>query len=222
MLDSLLSVICPHYCRSCGQIGAILCANCKYDIINEVLTVCPACAHLAVNDGGCQSCRLSYKKAWIVGWREDGLRRLVDDFKFERNLAAGKMLADLLDAALPDLADVIVTAAPTTATHARARGYDQSVLMAKRLARRRHLPYQTTLMRISRSSQRGSSRAQRFEQAKRAFRAVRVRPARYLIIDDVITTGATLEAAAKQLLAAGATEVWVAAVCRQTDSTDTI
>lgn len=92
------------------------------------------------------------------------------------------------------------------------------LLIAKELARLWRHTVSASLDRVTTTKQLGASRAQQLKQAARAFDCHDVlaadRP--YLIIDDVVTTGATLEYAARTLRAAGATTIWAAAVSRQT------
>ncbi len=153
--------------------------------------------------------------AWCVGSRSDGLKELLNRYKFERTRAAYKPLADLLAATLPTLpSDIAIVPVPTIAPHIRQRGYDQTVLLARQLAKLRGAAYAPLLRRKTNSVQRGASRTLRAKQAAQAFTASNC-PGRYLVIDDISTTGATLNAAAKVLLAAGASEVWVAAVAVQ-------
>jgi len=98
----------------------------------------------------------------------------------------------------------------------RVRGYDHMRLVASEFARVRKFAYSPCLYRATSTMQRGASRAVRRDQAEAAFAACDVNPgARYLIIDDVSTTGATLEYASRVLLRAGAHEVWVAVLATQ-------
>jgi len=153
----------------------------------------------------------------VVGSRADALKKVVDDYKFERTRAAHVLLADLFDATLPTLpVDTIVVPVPTIAKHVRMRGYDHMRLIGREFARTRRLPYSPCLYRATATMQRGASRALRREQAAAAFMAHGVRKdARYMVVDDVSTTGATLEYAARTLLEAGAHEVWVAVLATQ-------
>ncbi|MGB4762548.1 MAG: hypothetical protein WBP12_04305 [Candidatus Saccharimonas sp.] len=165
----------------------------------------------------CKLCRPAYKRAWCIGKRDEALRELIDQFKFERVGAARRELVDLLDQSLPLLpSDVIVVPVPTIAKHRRIRGYGHVELIAKAFSRKRQLIYQEALGRHGQSIQRGASRRERIEQAKLAYQPQYVQiGATYLLVDDVYTTGATLEYASQTLLAGGAKEVWVVALSRQ-------
>lgn len=218
MRITLSNLLSPHYCCSCGEIGAILCEYCKYDIVSEPFESCLVCtkpvqkkAHL------CSVCQPAYKRAWCVGRRDDSLLSLIDQFKFERVLDAHAVLADLLHQTLPELPEgTIVVPVPTISAHRRMRGYGHVELVAKAFAKERHLPYREALVRRENHIQRGATRQQRIAQAKRAYASKGVSEgSTYLLLDDVFTTGATLEYATRALLTGGAHEVWVAALSRQ-------
>jgi predicted amidophosphoribosyltransferase len=89
--------------------------------------------------------------------------------------------------------------------------------MAKRLAKQRGLPYSRALKRVGQETQRGASAKQRREQAAKAFEVKgQLAPTvTYLLVDDILTTGATIEYAARALRAAGSKKVWVAVVAKQ-------
>lgn len=216
MRNILTSLLAPHYCCSCGAVGSLLCQYCKYDIIDDSFEACILCHKLAQpGQNSCSGCKSAFTKAWCAGSRSEGLKELLNRYKFERARAAYAPLADLLHATLPTLPDdMVIVPVPTIAPHIRERGYDQTVLLAQQLARTRGAAYDPLLRRKTNSVQRGASRKQRIRQAEQAFRADNC-TGRYLVIDDITTTGSTLDAAAKVLLAAGATEVWVAVVAVQ-------
>lgn len=217
MLDSLLSVISPHLCYSCGKIGSLLCDNCKYNIGYDNLNICIACGGVCGARGVCGGCTTNFTRAWHVGDRTDELRRLIDDYKFENVKAAHRVLAELLSNKIGILpSSVTVVPVPTISSHIRQRGYDHAYLLAKKLAQLQNLNIHTILERASNAEQRGASRKDRHIRAKTAFKAKRpLKGGLYLVVDDIVTTSATLHFTAKTLLDAGADEVWVAVVARQ-------
>jgi len=219
MLDTLLSFIAPHYCCGCDKIGGLLCGNCKYNIISESKMVCIVCHRPTSNMWLCKTCTVPYERVWVVGERDGILQRLVGLYKFERAKSAYKPLADLLLALLPELpANTVVVPIPTTSNRIRERGYDHMLLIAKYVARARGLKCQPLIYRKTNTKQRQATAKQRVIQAKQAFE-VRDKideSIPYLIIDDVVTTGATIRYASQALRDAGAEHVWVAIVARQT------
>lgn len=174
MLDTLLSSIAPHLCYDCGQIGALLCDNCKYNIIEENIDRCIICKH-SNNRGYCVRCEASFVRSWFVGEREGVLKKLVNDYKFENVKAAHKDLAWLLSAHIGQLpSEVIVTSVPTIASHIRQRGYDHAALLAKSFAKLQGVTYQAALLRRTNTLQRSVSKHRRAEQARRAFKVGRL------------------------------------------------
>lgn len=218
MITTLLSLVAPHLCCGCNKIGTILCDYCKYNIINGIETSCILCGNKSNNNGVCEPCQHIVRRGWCVGERSGVLRKLIDDYKFENAKAAHQSLAMLLDDRIDELpASTVVVPVPTISSHIRQRGYDHAALMARAFARRRSIVYRPLLRRMATSVQRTASREKRLTQAKEAFAVnTPLSPnCPYLIVDDIVTTGATLTYAAQALRVAGATEIWVAAVARQ-------
>lgn len=217
MLMYAADLLAPHYCISCGDVNGILCVRCMDDITSEPLDGCVVCRRVALR-GVCDDCKQPYTRAWCAGERREALRVILDAYKFERMRDAHRYLAMILTRTLPVLPDdTVVTYVPTIAPHVRQRGYDHAALIARSVASQRTLPCRQLLRRVGVSVQLGSTRKQREEQARIAFRAV-IRqeiPETVLLIDDVLTTGATLRHAARTLKDAGVKEVWVAVVARQ-------
>lgn len=153
-----------------------------------------------------------------MGNRSGVLAETIDAYKFRRARAAHRTLASLLDETIDVLPEnTTVLAVPTLASHIRQRGYDHSALVARRFAKLRGLKAASPLLRLNTSVQRGASKRLRMEQAQQAFmcRGPLNPDAPYLLIDDIVTTNATLRYAAQSLKDAGARKVWVAVIARQ-------
>lgn len=216
MLDDLIGYIAPHYCCGCGKTGTLLCHDCKYNIIHESASGCIVCARPSLL-GICSKCKTTYDKAWYLGNRQGVLEKLVDVYKFERAIRSSTELASLFDMALPVFpSNTVVVPVPTIASHIRIRGYDHALLLAQHFAKRRKLPLQPLVKRKTNTVQHELNRKQRFKAASRAFECSSASPdVPYLVIDDITTTGATLQYVAEALKQAGAKTVWVAVVARQ-------
>lgn len=147
------------------------------------------------------------------------VNRLVQRFKFERDLAVGRMLGEVfVDAMLersPAIPDALL-AVPLHRNRERERGFNQSQLLAEHLARHMQVPLLDRAVIRSRntSEQSGLKAVQRRRNLKGAFDIIgNVHDLHIAIIDDVMTTGTTLNELAATLLANGATRVdaWVLA-----------
>ncbi len=135
---------------------------------------------------------------------EGGTRRLITALKYRNRRSGLPRLATALAAlALPTVDEVVW--APTSDERRRSRGFDQAELLARAVGRRLRLPCRRALRRVSAVAQTGRSLAARLEGP--AFAAIGTPRARVLLIDDVITTGATLSAAARALRGAGVSQV---------------
>lgn len=219
MLDDLLSIIAPHLCYGCGKTGALLCQYCKYDIANDKNEVCLSCLKPSTGGRVCSRCDVAYERGWLVGFRDGSLKDLIDAYKFQRVRAGYKALAELLDASLPELPRrTVIVPVPTVSSHIRERGYDHMILIAKELGHLRHLPVRPLVKRLTKLTQHDLGANERQKAASRAFMVeTELDPAAtYLLLDDVMTTGATVNYAAKALRKAGAEHVFVAVVARQT------
>jgi len=216
MLDTLLSVVAPHLCSGCGQIGSTFCDNCKYDINVDSFSGCVLCEKPAFS-GICNDHKVTFNQAWIVGVRDGALRRLIGGFKFRNMKSAARELAGLLDKRLPVLpSSTVLVPIPTTPAHIRERGYDHMLLIANELGRLRGLSVETVLERNNTLTQHHADRKQRIIQAESAFRVKGdLDPEKlYILIDDIVTTGATIQQASRLLHEAGVI-VWIAAIARQ-------
>jgi ComF family protein len=145
-----------------------------------------------------------------VGTNYEALaKELVWRLKFSGAQAAASEIAGHLATIYVGDANVLVVPVPTSSQRVRQRGYDQANLLAKELSQRLGRRYLPCLTRVGQKHQVGASRSQRLAQLSGAFRvnATIVDGAHILLVDDVLTTGATLQAAARVLKAAGAKRV---------------
>jgi len=155
--------------------------------------------------------------AWTVGAREGVLQAVIDNYKFESMREGSHQIAHLLDDTLSLLTtDTIVTHVPTVPAHIRQRSFDHAALLAYRFAKCRKMTHASLLSRVRYASQHELSRAARLEAARYTFIPLRQNiDSPVLLIDDIFTTGATVQACVEQLRGAGAPKIYVAIVARQ-------
>lgn len=217
MLDTLLSVLAPHYCISCGDFGEGLCEYCKYDIDSIHLEQCADCKKPLFN-GHCSRCNLPYRQLIACYPREGVIDQLVDKYKYDSRRGYTKTLAFLLHNASPLLpSNSTIVPVPTSYDHVRQRGFDHTTLLAKEYARLSGHPMKNILGRRRNTRQVGASVQQRKAQVHNLFFAKKPLDSSgtYVIIDDVITTGSTIKAAADALQLAGASQIIVVALSYQ-------
>jgi ComF family protein len=158
----------------------------------------------------------------VVAVAYEGIaRRLILNLKYHNRLQVVKVLAQLLaeriyqrhhQTSLNDSSDFdVVTWAPTSTARVRLRGHDQSELLARRLAKEIHVPCRRLLIKISTNVQTGASRELRLQGSVFSARKLGVN-SHVVVVDDVVTTGATLRCAADALRKAGARQVTSVAV----------
>jgi ComF family protein len=151
---------------------------------------------------------------------------MVARYKYAGDPAAGRVLADLVAGAAirrarnPDLRPACLVPVPLHPGRARERGFDQAEELARRLARRVAVPLRPGLLERVRPTrpQAGLPAAARRRNLRNAFRAAGGEvPERLTLVDDVLTTGATVAAAATALRRAGAREVEIWCLARAGD-----
>lgn len=211
-LELLISLIAPHYCVGCGAENTLLCEPCRAVHVITPPSRCYLCHKASKQSQVCAGCRKKslLKNVWVAAEYEEIPKRLVYKLKFERAQSASGMLASIMTDCLPDLdSETIVAHVPTANKRVRIRGYDQSKLIASAISQKRGWKHVNLLERKGSSRQVGASRKVRISQMKNAFSANEsiAKGKNVLLVDDVTTTGATLEAAAKALKACGAKSV---------------
>lgn len=142
---------------------------------------------------------------------ESGAKDALWQLKFGNARMASVDVATAMEKTFENIdKNAIVVHIPTATSRVRMRGYDQAALIARACARSASLRHISLLMRLGQQRQVGLKRSERLSQLENAYRVKNpgiVRGAHIVLIDDVITTGATLEAAAKTLKQAGAKKI---------------
>lgn len=206
----LLDLIAPHSCRGCGAIGEPICECCKKYILNQKTNFCPKCKTKTTRHR-CPHCK-ALPPTFFVGERSDLLDTIIHEYKYDSVRAFAKPLASLLAARLPKFPPhTFIVPLPTATHHIRSRALDHTHKLALHLAKIRHCKVQRLLLREQNTTQVGASRSARLTQAEKAYSVnpkITVDPsATYILLDDIWTTGASMEAAVKKLRQAGAKNI---------------
>ena len=236
--DAILNLIYPDRCFLCATPVARLrdcsvCGNCWDRAVSLRLKPpwCPSCGlpfQMPLPDAGhlCGSCSVEtppFSGARSFGYYSAELSRLVQGFKFERRRNLARPLASLQASAYLETwrrEDFeIIVPVPLHPRRRRERGFNQAALLAAALQELLLLPHSESPLSRVRDTlpQVGLSDAERKHNLRSAFRCERpalVRNRRVLLLDDVMTTGATAASAAEALLAAGARSVSVLTLAR--------
>jgi len=214
----VLHLLLPQRCLVCGAGGVQLCRLCRSRLPALTPPLCECCgAPTAWPVRRCRECadrRLAFATAraavsydgevprLVAAWKERGLRRLADE--------AAALVVERV--ARPE-ADVVTFVPPDRARRLE-RGYHPARRLAERGARSWQLPCEPLLVRTRPARrQRGLSLAERRRNVRSAFRAAGA-PSAVALVDDVYTSGATANAAASALRAAGAARIQVVTFAR--------
>lgn len=221
-LDFLLDFIFPSSCLGCGVIlqkGAVLCPKCLPKISRRDRLACGLCR--ARIPGGKPICHASFPflLAAASDYGDPVVQKLIKALKFHNIRRAaeplGEIIADFLKNLPFSFQDFTIIPLPLGKSRLRRRGYNQSELIAKTVSELMGLPVDASILKrtSTRPPQSGlEDFRKRFENVRGAFQAdAEAAGKNVLLLDDVITSGATLTEAAKTLKAAGARRI-VAAV----------
>lgn len=214
-LSSLLEVVLPPSCAGCGRYGAQLCLACAAGLRPALDG---ANAFLAADPGSLAGSEVELA---IAAFRHDDVaRRCLQRLKYG---GAARLAEVLAAAALPAFDRLLAISGPAAlvpvpvhVVRARERGYNQALLLARAFGSARQLPVVEVLTRPRATMrQHGLDRTARLRNLRAAFTPVGRAPPRVVVVDDILTSGATLEACASVLHEAGCRQVYGFALARE-------
>lgn len=213
LLDKLLDVVAPYDCVLCQREGSLLCAWCWHEAFIPIPSRCYHCFSLTDYFAVCSDCRAQtpVRQVWIATPYKAAAKDIVRGMKFEQQRQAALLIARKLHEVMPYFTDdIVMTHIPTATRRVRERGFDHSKHIARELAQLHGVDYIPVLARRNQLRQVGTSKERRRKQAQGAFRTINERfivKKHIILVDDVITTGASMEEAAYTLKRSGARRV---------------
>ena len=206
ILERLIALIAPDTCIACAAEGSVLCHACEWR-----LNPAPGCIRCGLPGGSVRgSCLAGLHASDLraVAAYEDVAKQLVATVKFGGSRAAARRIATLIAPYVAKYDHCVLVPIPATVSHVRQRGFDQSVLITRHVSKLSGIPWLHALARSGSKHQLGANREQRTRQLQTAIRVTSMVSGRNIVlIDDVLTTGSSMDVAAKALRAAGAAQV---------------
>lgn len=233
---ALLDALFPVFCLSCRKEGEWLCANCLAEVKILDFQVCPVCEENIADKGFlCPGCREGQKSRLdglitAVSYEDPTIKKLVHNFKYrfvsDISRLLGKMILKALvrnDFPLPDF----LVPVPLHPRRLRWRGFNQSLLLAEHISEELAPLLKIEALEILERKKHNSPQMNVKNYKERLLNVQNIfalkpdanldpiRNKNILLLDDIATTGATLEECAKVLKSAGAKKVFAAVVARQ-------
>lgn len=236
--DALVSIIFPADCRICAELlvdsrRVPICPKCLASFERIRSAICEICgcplSGYQLREGqtglcpACQNKTYGFDRARSFAIYQGPLVRAILLLKFEQIEPLGswfaEKVAEIVESERDRFAADVVVPVPLHRQRQRDRGYNQAALISKPLAKRLHLPHKALLLMRTkaRPDKRILTLEERWESVRNAFATrpgSQVDDLRVLLVDDVLTTGATLDACARELREAGAKSVFAITVAR--------
>jgi ComF family protein len=220
--QSGLDLLFPPRCAGCGNPGTVWCSSCDDRLIKLQARICPLCGGRLHRSKICRNCSQNPLPLPVRSYAlyEGPLVRALLQLKYRPNRRLAVEMAVWLKRLFQreGWSASMVVAVPLSVSRLRHRGYNQVALIASALARMLELPFDAGALRRIREtpSQVGLDPTERWSNVSGAFRSYLVKepPQAVLLVDDLITTGATMAACASALQWTGVKQVFGLTVAR--------
>lgn len=218
---ALLDLFFPSRCIICRKVGEWFCVSCQSRIEKINPPICERCGRPLETDlcPSCQKIPIHIDGVRALAFFQGVMRDAIHRFKYDGRRELAPIFGDMLKTYLslcPIPVDAIIPV-PLFPAHERRRGYNQSLLLANELGAQLNLPVLASSLRRVRPThpQYNLNARERRDNVKAAFAAdACVAGMRVLVLDDVCTTGATMDECSIALRAGGARSVWGLALAR--------
>lgn len=230
---NLLDLIFPKYCVNCKRLGDFLCPDCFSRLSFDTKNICLVCGKPSFDGLTHPRCLTKNTiEGSFTGVVFSGIsKKLIYQFKYKPYLSSLKnFIGDLLYESLIQNEEfnkilnppLIFVPIPLSSKKNRRRGYNQAEILAKGLSKKFGFPVLNCLVRIKETrSQVGLDKEERKENMKGAFdiniknQKLNLKNKNVILVDDVLTTGATMSEACYVLKKAGAGKVWAIAFAKE-------
>ena len=224
----IINLILPVYCLLCKeqlsyQTDTYLCDACRKNLVLISGKVCNKCGRPFINGicGICREKQFCFSKARASGIYDGSVRECIHFFKYKKKTYLLNTLFEvfLLPNSLDFLSCDLIVPVPLHWIREYSRGFNQAELIGKKISKRFNIPLSKTSLKRTKAtpSQTGLSLKERTKNIKGAFSVrneQKLNGKRILLVDDVMTTGATVNECSRVLLQAGAREILVYTLAR--------
>jgi ComF family protein len=234
-LNDVSDIIFPPRCLGCAEIlhphsGQLFCPVCREKIKFITDDLCPVCGTIFPDSpanghlcGNCLENKIYFSCARAAVSYETIILHAIHQFKYGNNISVGAMLASFMaNFSFPDVDFTgysLIIPVPLHIKRLRQRGFNQSLILARALAKKKKIPVNFSSLKRHKFTltQTGLNKAERKQNIKGAFEVSdkkNIAGKNVILIDDVYTTGATINECAKTLTKAGAQKVTVLTLAR--------
>jgi len=220
----ILDLLFPKTCINCGKEGFYICQKCFEKIELNNLSVCYICNRHTLDNYVCQECKSKTKLTGMLiasHWENELLRQLIYEYKYRFIKEISRPLSQILinhikmhNKRLLNIDNLFVSFVPLHKKRIHWRGFNQAELLAKELCSCLSVPFGNLLVKQKNTFPQAEIKKQKDRQKniEQAFFLIHNPPAlegkNVLLIDDICTTGATLEECAKTLKPLKPKEIW--------------
>jgi competence protein ComFC len=221
----LIDTFVPPRCGGCGQWGERFCDLCLGNVNTIEEPICQICGDPIISSSRsicyrCDSIKRKFDRIRSWAYYEGPLKKAIQKLKYKNDIGLANILANPLTALFKDLDWQIdlITAVPLDQERLSKRGYNQAALLSMPLAWNTGTPFnpEALIKRFPTRPQVGLSEEDRLKNVSDVFssKPENVEGKNVLVIDDVVTTGATMDACSKALKASGAVTVYGLSLAR--------
>jgi len=228
IIDFLLDLLFPKFCVGCNVEGEWICNKCQEKIVYIKSPLCPKCNRVSEYGKICPKCKKKSKLNGLITatYYIDGpIKEAIHTYKYDGVFDLKYELSNILLKSINNYKCIfdknwIVIAVPIHKKRFAIRGYNQSELLAKIISKKLNIPLQNNLLIKSTynpKTQAKSNKKERLISLINSFSWVgqnEIKNKKILLVDDVYTTGATMEECAKILKTNGAKQVWGLAIAK--------